>query len=192
MRRAIALLLVFGAAACAGRRSDGVDADNSYQPLPPPAATYAGARALPEPDWFKVDHKAKTVTMDIVATQEARSWKFNGYSYGSATITVPEGYQVTINFSNEDFMPHSIGVANLPVGEWPTTLDDTPVFEGAITSEATSNEATGQGESETITFTASKAGNYALVCYVPTHALVGMWIKFNVAAGTQAGVEEKK
>jgi uncharacterized cupredoxin-like copper-binding protein len=66
------------------------------------------------------------------------------------------------------------------------------VFEGAITSDATSNDATGQGESETITFKAAKVGNYALICFVPTHARVGMWIRFNVAAGTKAGVEEKK
>ena len=75
--------------------------------------------ALMTPDWFKVDHKARTVTMKIVAEQSGSLWTFNGHSNGNATIVVPEGYKVTITFSNEDVLAHSIGVLERPTGPWP-------------------------------------------------------------------------
>jgi uncharacterized cupredoxin-like copper-binding protein len=46
------------------------------------------------------------------------------------------------------------------------------------------------GESETITFTASQAGEYSLVCYVPGHAMIGMYVHFNVSADGEAGVRD--
>ena len=47
-------------------------------------------------------------------------------------------------------------------------------------------DSTMNGETETITFTAGAAGEYALVCYVPGHATAGMWINFNVEAAAGA------
>ena len=45
-----------------------------------------------------------------------------------------------------------------------------------------------KGENDAVTFTADKAGEYALICYVPGHAAAGMWINFTVADGGTAGV----
>jgi D-aminopeptidase len=60
-----------------------------------------------------------------------------------------------------------------------------PVFAGAISSEPTSmTESTLTGELEFFTFTASEAGEYRLVCYVPGHALAGMWVRFVVGDET--------
>jgi uncharacterized cupredoxin-like copper-binding protein len=44
------------------------------------------------------------------------------------------------------------------------------------------------GGAETITFTASTAGDYAIVCVIPAHALQGMWIGFEVSASGESGV----
>ena len=65
------------------------------------------------PDWFTVDAATKTATIDIAAgsTDANNHWNFNGYYNGDATIIVPEGYTVTLNFKNDDPLnAHSIGV----------------------------------------------------------------------------------
>jgi uncharacterized cupredoxin-like copper-binding protein len=49
--------------------------------------------------------------------------------------------------------------------------------------------ATMPGETETITFVAGAAGNYSLVCYIPGHSAVGMWLFFNVSGDGEAGVQ---
>jgi uncharacterized cupredoxin-like copper-binding protein len=64
------------------------------------------------------------------------------------------------------------------------------VFEGAITENPQSMiDGVMPGESETITFVADAAGNYSLVCYVPGHSAVGMWLFFNVSGDGEAGVQ---
>lgn len=143
------------------------------------------------PDWMSVDNDAKTVTLEIVAgkTDALNNWNFNGYVQGNATITVPEGYSVNLTFTNNDpNMVHSIGVTEL-MEAFPAMFDSpAPVFEGAISSNPTDmTNATATGKSEALTFKASKAGNYALVCLIPAHAITGMWIKFNVSADGSAG-----
>lgn len=143
------------------------------------------------PDWMQVNDSNQTVEMEVVAakTSANSNWNFNGYANGNATITVPQGYEVTIEFSNEDpAVAHSLGIDERMDG-WPATFSDPePVFEGAITSNPTSmSRATAPGSSETIIFTADQAGEYAMVCYIPGHATAGMWIYFNVSADGTTG-----
>ena len=147
--------------------------------------------ALTVPDWMTVDSAGQAVTLDIVAgSRDANnSWNYNGYHTGNATIVVPQGWEVTIDFSNEDQVnAHSISIES-QVGDYPPTFDAAnPVFEGAATSGATQMaEATQPGQSETIRFTASTAGEYAMVCLVPAHATQGMWLHFNVSADGEVG-----
>ena len=152
------------------------------------------AQEVTTPDWMQVDHDAQTVTMEIVAgtTDENRSWNFNGYYDGNVEIVVPEGYEITIDFINEDpSNPHSLGIGEPAEGMYPPDLDPTPVFEGAITRGATSKtRATQSGDSETITFTADTAGEYAMICYIQMHAAMGMWTYFTVSADGEAGIIE--
>lgn len=185
MRRTLALssALVFAmtAIACGGDTAEEA----------PPVVETAPAPASAAMDWVTADTTAKTVTITLVAGQDAanNNWNFNGHANGNATVTVPTGYAVTINFSNNDpNMTHSAGVVAKPAGPWSATPDATPVFAGAVTSNPTSmTDATKNGASETITFTAATAGEYALACFVPGHATSGMWINFNVVDGGMAG-----
>jgi plastocyanin len=141
--------------------------------------------------WNRSIVEKRHSTMSVVAEQANNAWTFNGYSNGNATITVPEGYEVTIEFTNDDFMAHSIGVTQRPTDQWPSMPAPTPAFPGGITKDpASTSGATPQGTSETITFKASKAGKYALACFIPGHAAARMWIKFNVVAGKEAGVKD--
>ena len=65
----------------------------------------------------------------------------------------------------------------------------TPVFEGAMSSNPTDMmSATQAGASEELTFKADTAGDFALICYIPAHAVTGMWIGFSVSAEGKSGV----
>jgi hypothetical protein len=190
---AVALLV----AACGGGDAPdaGVDAD-APATQPAPAATPAGPTAptgpYTMPAWYAIDNDAETVhlTLTAGATPDNNYWNYNGFIRGAIAITVPVGYEVTIDLINQDpNMSHSVGVddelSNFAV---PPTPD--PVFEGAITPNPTSMvDGTMPGETATITFVASEAGNYSLVCYVPGHSAVGMWLFFNVSAEGEAGVQ---
>lgn len=144
------------------------------------------------PDWMQVDRKAETVQMEIIAgkTDANNNWNFNGYASGNARITVPRGYEITIDFVNqtENLVAHSLGIDET-MESWPATFQKPePVFEGAITSNPTSMaDGTQPGESETIVFTASESGEYTMVCYIPGHATAGMWIYFTVSGEGDVG-----
>jgi len=211
MRKTLAAVLAlafFGVAACGGG-GDQAGAEQSAQEsgqqeaAAQQAAESGGetsgqqeAGELTMPDWMTVDEQNQTVTMEIIAgsTSANNNWNYNGYHAGgnNARIVVPQGYEVTINFENQDDLsPHSVGI-DAEVGDYPPTFQSIePAFDGALSSGATSmSEATQPGESETITFTASEAGEYAMVCYLPGHATAGMWIHFRVSADGEAGLQE--
>ena len=149
---------------------------------------------LSTPDWMKVDHDAKTVKLEVIAgmTDAYNHWNFNGFAQGEATIVVPEGYAISIAFQNNDpYMVHSIGVGE-KMDVYPTMYTDvSPSFEGAISSSPTDmvNATAAAGGSEKITFVASAAGEYALVCYIPAHAMSGMWIGFTVSSDNSVGLQ---
>lgn len=191
----LALALMGGIAACSGGKSGAnASADTTSMGGGSMAQSQASAAApsqMSMPDWMKVDSAAKTVTLDIHAgkTADNNHWNYNGYYNGDATITIPVGYKVTLNFTNDDpAMAHSLGVDSA-VGNFPPAFTNpTPVFKGAITSNPTDmQKATQPGRSETLHFTADKAGNYSLNCYIPGHAVAGMWIHFNVSSEGKAG-----
>ena len=182
----LTVILAAGLVACGG--SDSPDAaPAASQPAEAPAAEAATEGAIP--DWYHIDNDARTVELHVSAQMDG-SWKFNGMSGGDATITVPVGYEVTVELTNDDpAMAHSVGI-DVAVGDYPAMFTDPqPAFSGAITSNPTSmQDGTMPGESDSFTFTADVAGEYAMVCYIPGHALSGMWVRFNVSAEGEAGV----
>lgn len=195
----IAVAFGFGFAACGGGETgQEMETDAAAVDTVPETGAMGGQAGrtggqLSTPGWYRVDHDARTVTLEITAgqTDANNRWNFNGYASGNATVVVPQGYEVTVNFRNADpANPHSVAVDSRTGPNWPATFEDpTPAFEGATTTGAASmTDSTQPNESETISFTASQAGRYSLVCYVPAHAATGMWIGFEVSADGQAGV----
>jgi sulfocyanin len=162
-------------------------APTSSLPAPP-----AGDMTVPE--WYTVDNDAQTVHLTLIAgeTNANNHWNYNGATNGDLAITVPEGYTVTIEQINRDpNMPHSIGILDLPEN-FMMPPQPNPVFEGALTHDPTSMvSATMPGETESITFTAGEAGTYGLVCLIPGHAAVGMWLYFIVSEDGTAGVQAR-
>lgn len=189
---ALGTAVLFGLAACGGSDNGSQQPATTTTTTTTPAAQ-APAGALTVPDWYQVDNDARTVTLRIIAgqTNRANYWNYNGYVNGEATVVVPVGYTVTINYRNDDpNMAHSIGVDARTSGFPPAfPADYQPVFPGAISQNPMDMAtATLTGEEEVITFVASEAGNYSLVCYIAGHAVVGMWIGFEVSANGDAGV----
>jgi len=211
MRKTLAAVLAlafFGVAACGGGGDQAGAEQSAQESGQQEAAAQQAAESGEEaaagqeagettmPDWMTVDEENQTVTMDIISgsTSANNNWNYNGYHAGgnNARIVVPQGFEITINFENQDDLsPHSLGI-DTRVGDYPPTFQNIePAFEGALSSGAASmSEATQPGQSETITFTASEAGDYALVCYLPGHATAGMWIHFRVSADGEAGLQE--
>jgi len=181
------------ASACGG--GDAPPADSPDSAPAPAAATPAGPMAptgpLSIPEWYAVDHDARTVALTITAgaTPDNNYWNYNGFTKGQLAITVPEGYTVTLELVNQDpNMAHSLGIS-AELSNFATPPAPNPVFAGAITENPQSMiDATMPGESETITFVADAAGNYTMVCYIPGHTAIGMWLFFDVSADGEAGV----
>ena len=164
-----------------------------------PAAQPAAARTPPGgpvtlPDWFTVDNDARTVNMEVVAglTPDNNYWNFNGAINGNTAINVPEGYRVVITFTNRDpNMAHSLGIS-AETSNFAVPPQPDPVFEGAITQNPGSMvDGTMPGETETVEFVADEAGTYSMVCYIPGHTAVGMWLYFNVSADGEAGIQTR-
>ncbi len=165
----------------------------SAAPAPAPTAA-APSGPMTTPEWFSVDNTARTVRMVITAgsVPDNNYWNFNGATKGSMAITVPEGYTVSIEFTNRDpNMAHSLGVS-LETVNFSIPPTPTPVFAGAISQNPGSMiDGTMPGETETITFVAERAGNYSIVCYIPGHTAIGMWLYFNVSTGGEVGVQTR-
>ena len=179
------------AAACGGGDAPPADTSDTTPPAAVPAGPTAPTGPLTVPEWYTVDHDARTVALTVTAgaTADNNYWNFNGFTSGQLAITVPEGYTVSISLVNQDpNMPHSVGIS-AELSNFAVPPAPTPVFAGAISENAQSMiDATMPGETETITFVADAAGNYTMVCYIPGHTTTGMWLFFDVSADAEAGV----
>lgn len=127
-----------------------------------------------------VDSATKTATFQLVAGQTKLNsgLNFNGFNDGKLTVTVPQNWNVVIQFVNKDpNLPHSAEVVDttkpMPAGP----VD--PSFPRAMTIKLM--EGLASGETDTFRFTASKPGSYMLFCPVPGHGLAGMWIRLKVS-----------
>lgn|SRR5690606_1109186 len=187
-------LTVFFVACGGGETADSGDAavDTDTATAAPPAASRpTGPMTMPE--WYAVDRDAQTVELTLTAGQTNANnyWNYNGKINGAMAIAVPEGYTVTITLVNQDpNMPHSVVISD-QLSNFTAPISPVPVFEGAATENPMSMvDATMPGESETISFVAGQAGNYSLVCTVPGHSALGMWLWFDVVpADAEVGVQ---
>lgn len=188
-------VLTIVSVACGG----GEPADSSQPAATPSTPAASGLPAPPSgpmttPAWFTVDHDARTVQLTLIAgeTSANNHWNYNGATNGDLAITVPQGYTVQIEQINRDpNMAHSIGILTLPAN-FAMPPQPNPVFPDAISANPTSMiDATMPGETETIQFVAAQAGEYGLICLIPGHSAIGMWLFFNVSADGQAGVQTR-
>jgi sulfocyanin len=124
------------------------------------------------------DAASKTVTFALQAggPGKAGPFSFNGYGNGGATLTVPGGSTVVLNFENLDGTPHSAEII-ADKDPMPNQGGD-PAIPAAYTKDVT--QGLPQGGKDVIRFTAPPSGNFRIFCGVPGHGLSGMWIRFKV------------
>jgi len=127
---------------------------------------------------------AKTVALTLVAGQGSANggMSFNGGFSGNQTITIPAGWTVSWQFTNQDAVPHSAVVLrdSMPLPAEPQG----PAIPRAYTAHLTDGLPT--NGTDATTFVAAPAGAYVIACGVPGHALSGMWIRLVVASGAAA------
>lgn len=140
-------------------------------------ALLAGITALPMGTPARAAGHTVEMNMNVQSGANA-GYNYNGYAKGAMTVTVPTGWQVVIHFTNNGDLAHSLIV--LPFSAAPPAVPpSTPVFPGAATRDVQGGLAV--KSTETVTFTAAKAGSYQFVCGVPAHAVLGMWNKLVVS-----------
>jgi hypothetical protein len=120
-----------------------------------------------------------SVKVVLVATFNAANYgmNFNGYSHGKAVLTVPVGWKVEVTFINPSPIPHSAIVCEKP--ETKKLQIAEPYFEGGATPKHIMGQTMGKSE---FSFTPNEAGEFALACGFPSHAVAGHWVALNVSA----------
>ncbi|MBX6353100.1 MAG: hypothetical protein IRZ10_07160 [Thermoflavifilum sp.] len=144
-----------------------------------PAAPGGGTQA--QAAWYALGKDPKSLDLTITAQAGNNPMNFNGYGKGDLKIQVPVGWKVNVKFVNQQGqVPHSVGFVQWADRQSPTG-QFTPAFNGSTGPEDKfKSGVTSEGES--FSFTADKAGQYAMVCGVPGHAAAGMWDEFDVDA----------
>jgi ubiquinol-cytochrome c reductase cytochrome b subunit len=136
--------------------------------------------------WIAWDAAKHTATLTLIAgyNNAIAGFNFNGFGKGEMVISVPQGYHVTVKFSNQGTLPHS--ALFTPNADKNLTTNFPLAFPGAASTDPTGGIA--KGQTDQFSFVASKPGTYALVCAVPGHAAAGMWDVFKVTSGGQPSV----
>lgn len=121
----------------------------------------------------------RTVMLRMFAA-EGRStagFNFDGHGNGHMIVTVPLGWRVDILFVNLSTLRHSLMVTQ---GDQNLNGPFRPAFPHAFTPDP--DRGLARGGLARISFVASRAGRYLLVCAVPGDADLGMWDRLVVSA----------
>jgi alcohol dehydrogenase (cytochrome c) len=159
--------------------------DKTQSPAPEMTAPEAPA---PEPpsgqQYLTFGSEPKTLELTLVGSQGSAfgGMNFNGYGRGEMVVRVPLGYTVDVTFRNQSAqVPHSAMVT--PIGQVERVQGFTPAFPGAQTESPQFGITSG---SQFFSFTANKAGRYAVLCALPGHAVGGMWNTLEIVPAGQA------
>ncbi len=132
----------------------------------------SGAGNPPDPaKYIHVDDASRAAVVTLVAAYPATDFQFNydGYGSGSLVLTVPVGWEVTVQCENRGTVPNSCSVvsdekATQPIDPSWTTPDLQP------------------GSSATFIFTPAAPGSYRIASLVDGHEASGMWLDLEVVS----------
>jgi len=126
--------------------------------------------------YFHAQPVLRSVVFTLVAGYPAGDYQFNydGYGNGVLVVTVPVGWQATIQCENRGTVPNSCAVV--------TGKDDTsPVRAGWSTPDPT--RGLDPGQTASFDFTPSDPGSYRIASLVDGHEASGAWADLEVPAG---------
>lgn len=167
-----------------------VSAVAADEKTPAPAADHADHAAadsglkkeliagLTEKDFLRLGDKPMTVKLTVVAVWTAENYgmNFNGFAKGNALYTIPKGWTVEVTYINPSPIPHSLIV--IEKGDTKKLQVPEPYFKGAGVPDHIKGLSYGTHK---FSFTADEAGEYALACGFPAHALNGHWIGLDIS-----------
>ena len=141
--------------------------------------TGTGPGTQPDPKTFiKVDVAVHVAVVTLIAGHPATDNQFNydGYSSGALVLTVPEGWQVTVQCLNHGTVPNSCAV----VADGKATE---PLQGGWSTSDP--QRGLDPGQSSGFAFTPTQTGSFRIASLVGGSEASGMWADLEV---TDSGI----
>lgn len=133
-----------------------------------------GPGTPPDPNhYFKVDSSAHSVIVTLIAGYPATDYQFNynGYRNGALVLTIPVGWQVTVQCENHSTVPNSCAVVSGPNAT-------EPAEPGWSTRDP--QRGLDPGQSASFTFTPSTAGAYRIASLVRGSEASGMWLELRI------------
>lgn len=126
----------------------------------------------------------KTARLVVVSAYNPVNYgmNFNGFAKGGARYTIPQGWTVSVNFTNNSPVPHSAIVVEKPMVK--KLQMGEPAFKGASTPYPVRG-TTGKG-GVAFQFVADEASEFAIACGFPSHSANGHWIAFDVSTTATA------
>ena len=136
----------------------------------------SGTGTAPDPArYIQVDDASHSVIVTLVAAYPATDFQFNydGYGGGTLVLTVPAGWQTTVQCENRGTVNNSCAVvrdqkSTEPVDPAWTTPDPTTGLE--------------PGQSASFMFTPTTAGSYRIASLVDGHEASGMWLDLEIVS----------
>jgi len=123
-----------------------------------------------------VDGTSRTAIVTLIAGYPATDYQFNynGYGSGALTLTVPVGWQITVQCENRGTVPNSCSV--VADGHATAPLDP---------SWSTPDPQIGvqPGQSASFLFTPQKTGSFRIASLVAGSESSGMWADLEVVNG---------
>ena len=138
---------------------------------------------ITEADFLKLGDKPKTAVITLVAvfTDANYGMNFNGHAKGSLVYTIPKGWTVEVHYINPSPIPHSAIV--IEKSDLKKLQIPAPYFKGGAVPNHLQGLSYGKA---TFSFVADEAGEYALACGFPAHAMNGHWVALDVDDRIQA------
>jgi len=138
--------------------------------------TGTGPGTAPDPKrYIHTDPAMHAVVITLIAGYPTGDYQFNynGYRNGALVITIPVGWQVTVQCENHGTVPNSCAVVR-------GNHDLVPIEPGWSTPNPT--RGLDPGQSATFVFSPSTTGSYRIASLVGGNEASGMWADLEVTA----------
>jgi hypothetical protein len=135
-----------------------------------------GPGTPPDPKtYLRVDPATRTAVVTLVAGHPASDFQFNydGYGSGSLVITIPVGWQVTVQCENHGTVPNSCAVVA-------GSRDAQPMEPGWSTPDP--QRGLDPGQSASFVFSPLQTGSYRIASLAGGNEASGMWADLEVVA----------
>lgn len=133
----------------------------------------------PDPaKYIQVDDSNHSAIVTLIAGYPATDFQFNydGYASGALVLTVPAGWQVTVQCENRGTVPNSCAVVG-------GRTDTSPIDPSWSTPDP--QRGLDPGQSASFAFTPDQPGGYRIASLVDGHEASGMWVDLEVVGGSR-------